>query len=161
MTTHEEYLSGLRARLAADGCTVGEAQLRGGRAVLGHRADFRLQWMATRLHLVTLALPWSRVDAPAIESFVEDAWAWARANKKGLPVGMQSGLAVFPVLVGEEVSAVAKEAVAGQRHAFGTLCRPVAVDLSADGQATWFDRRTKVGGVFSGHLVRKGRAYFG
>ncbi|MCL8025109.1 hypothetical protein [Nocardioides bruguierae] len=161
MTTHDEYLAGLRDRLQQDGCDVSEAELRGGRALLGYRKDFKIQWMGSRLHTMVLALPWDRVDLPALEGFVADAAQWSHLNKKGLYNGLQSGTALFPVLVGNEVTPPAAQAAAAkQRQEFGQVTRPVTVDLST-GTTSMFTGSPVVGFVFNGFLKAKSRAYFG
>jgi hypothetical protein len=158
--TPSGYLDALRDRLAADGCEPQIHDWAGQPVLIGRRADFRLRWMATRLHLFVIAATAPEVNADALASFTQSAINYARANKGGLPVGFQTGIAVFPALVGEHVQPEAATwAQAKQINAFGCMARPVAVDTTT-GMVNQFRGTGVLGGIYSPHLRRKSALYF-
>ncbi|AXG76481.1 levansucrase [Streptomyces paludis] len=157
-TTHA-YLAGLESRLAADGCAPRQDNWGGAPVLVGRRADFRLRWMATRLHLFTIAAAVPHIDFQTIATFTNQSLQYARKNKGGLPVGLQTGVAVLPVLVSERVDPAALAwAREKQRNEFACIARPVVVD-SARGEIAFFRGHPMIGGIYSSHLVKKGDAY--
>jgi hypothetical protein len=67
------------------------------------RADFRLRWMATRLHTFVFVIDLSAAAAVDVVALAEESRAWARDHKGGLPSGMQTGSAAMPILVVRKV----------------------------------------------------------
>lgn len=59
------YIEATAARLTADGCDVHTEDWHGTAVLVGHRSDFRVQWMATKLHLLTIVAPASDVTRTA------------------------------------------------------------------------------------------------
>lgn len=156
-TAPQAYLQSLSERLAADGCKVTRADWGGFPVLIGHRADFRLQWVATRLHLLTVAADVSHVSAESIAAFTANAMRYA---KRDVLLGMQSGVAVFPTLISDEVDpAAAGWAAQRQRNQFACMGRPVVVD-TARATVSCFRRTSALGLVYSGHLRRKLDRYF-
>ncbi|WP_197946194.1 levansucrase [Phytohabitans suffuscus] len=155
----EAYIQATAARLAADGCEVRTEDWHGTPVLVGYRADFRLRWMATKLHLLTVVAPAAAVTQGDLETFTNTAFDYAQAQK-GQFRGLQSGVAVFPGLVGTHVDPAAL-AWAGRRQLvrFGSVARPVAVDVTA-GAVGCFRGTAALGFVYSGHLRRKLDAYF-
>lgn len=158
--TPSTYLDALHGRLAADGCNPQLLDWGGRPVLVGRRADFRLRWAATRLHLFVIAAEVPHVTADGMSEFTHAAMAFARANKGGLPLGFQNGLGVFPTLIGEHVQPDAATWVAsGQVNSFGCMARPATVDTTT-GVVSQFRGTTVLGGLYSGHLRRKGVQYF-
>ena len=155
------YLAGLEERLGADGCTIEHTALGGVPALVARRSDFRLRWFATRLHLYTIAIVQQTVDPYTLFHFSNDATRYARQHKPGLPIGLQTGVAVFPVVVCAQPAPEAGQAAAArQRVEFSCMTRPVVVD-AATGHAEWFQGKVYLGRAYAGHLVQRGRRYFG
>ncbi|MDG4786583.1 levansucrase [Micromonospora sp. WMMD1102] len=153
------YLDGTAQRLQADGCEVRTEDWNGLPVLVGYRADFRLQWMATKLHLFTLAAPAPLVTARAIEEFTISALDYVVA-RKGQLRGMQSGVAVFPALVGSQVEPAAVDwAQRRQVVRFAAMARPVVVDAGT-GTAACFRGFAALGLFYSAHFRRKLAAYF-
>jgi hypothetical protein len=153
------YLDAAAARLTADGCTVQTEEWGGTRVIVGYRSDFRLRWMATKLHLVTAVAPAPVVRAGDIEGFTNAVMDYALA-RKGQFRGLQSGVAVFPALVSADVdpSAVAW-AAQRQRVRYACMARPVVVDV-ARGVVGCFRGTTCIYGAYAGHLRAKLASYF-
>ncbi len=111
------------------------------------RADFRAEWFFTRLH--TLVVFDVLESGPATDDqlccFTKLAMRWAKRAKGGLPRGLQTGIAVLPVLVAAEGTSAASRSEARRRPQkdFSALRLPLLVDLSAgegftyDGPITW------------------------
>lgn len=158
--TPSAYLDELRGRLAVDGCDPQIRDWSGQSVLVGRRADFRLRWMGTRLHLFVIAAAVQEVAAEMLASFSRSAISYARDNKGGMPVGFQTGIAVFPALVGEHVlPEAAAWAKAKQINEFGCMARPVTIDVTS-GVVSQFRGAGVLGGVYAAHLRRKGAVYF-
>lgn len=72
--------------------------------------------------------------------------------RKGQLRGLQTGVAVFPTVVGTSVEpAAARWAAEKQRLKFATFARPVVVDATT-GQASAFTGSVAVGGIYNGHI---------
>src|SRR4051794_31955409 len=79
---------------------VPDATLGGQSVPTFRRADFKLRWMATRLHTFVFV-----VDLPAlfpddaVTALAESARDYARIHKEGLLRGLQTGTAAMPILI--------------------------------------------------------------
>lgn len=155
----QAYIDATGRRLQADGCEVTTEDWGGVPVLVGYRADFKLRWMATKLHLFTIAAPASMITCDAVEAFTTSALDYA-LDRKGQLRGMQSGVAVFPALVGTQIEPQALTwAQQKQRVRFAALARPVVVDAST-GAAACFRGTAALGFVYSAHLRRKLDVYF-
>ncbi|MGA6169055.1 levansucrase [Streptomyces sp. NPDC012600] len=154
------YLGTVERQLAADGCGPRWEQWGGSPVLIGRRADFRMRWAATKLHLFTVATAVPEITVQTVEGFTAQALRYAKTNKGGLPVGFQTGLAVFPVLVSDRVDPAAMAwAEEKQRNQFGCFARPVVVD-AANGYAGYYQGKPMVGLAYAAHLIEKGNLYF-
>ncbi|GAB3956482.1 levansucrase [Micromonospora vulcania] len=155
----QAYLSATGDRLRADGCEVKIEDWGGVPVLVGHRGDFKLRWMATKLHLFTIAAPATLVTAAALERFSSSAMDYVLA-RKGQLRGMQNGVAVFPALVSTQIEpAAAAWAQEKQQVKFAALARPVAVD-AVTGTAAAFRGKPALGFIYAAHLRSKLDAYF-
>lgn len=147
MSPHE-YVTEVANRLTADGVDVSTVNFRNLPAVVGYRSEFRLSWMAGRMHLFTVVGAVQLVTAAGLEQFTNDAIDYA-LSKKGELRGLQSGVAAIPVLVGEHVDpeAVAYTQTAPGRR-FAAMGWPVAVDTTTR-QVHTFEGRVVLGAVFA------------
>lgn len=145
--------------LAADGCATEWVEMGGERMLVGRRSDFRVRWMATRLHLFVVAAARPSVTGRDVEQFTSAAMEYARAAKGGAPRGLQTGVAVFAALVADQVDASALAAARRQRVAFACFGRPVVID-AATGRAAYYRGRPAVGMIYAGFLRRKADRYF-
>jgi hypothetical protein len=153
------YIDGVAAQLAADGCQVSTELWSGTPVLVGHRSDFRLQWMATTLHLFTIVTPVPAATADVVEGFTDAAMNYA-LTRKGALRGLQSGIAVFPCVVSENVDPAATvSAQEKQRQYFACMARPVVVDLLR-GTIGCYRRNAALGRIYAGHLRRKLDLYF-
>ncbi|MCW7946546.1 levansucrase [Streptomyces hygroscopicus] len=154
------YLAALQSRLTADGCSTRWEDWGGTQVLVGRRSDFRMRWMATNLHLFTVAAAVPVITAGTIESFTDSVLKYARDTKSGLPVGLQTGVGAFPVLVGESVEPAAVHwAEAQQRTRFACMARPVVVD-STHQYVGMYRGKPALGRVYASHFIEKGTRYF-
>lgn len=123
-------MEAIAERLQADGQEVGTADLPGGAAVIGYRADFRLQCVATKLHLFTVCVTVPVITGPDLERFAQDALEYA-VQRRGAARGFQSGVAAIPIVVAQQVdesaAAVARTKIVKRWAAFAW---PAVVDTS-------------------------------
>ena len=159
--TPDQYLEGLFERLAADGCSPQWFKTKTlDRVVLGRRADFKLRWMGTRLHLFTIASTLPEITVPELDRFVEFAMKTSIERKGGLMRGLQSGIAVFPVLVSDRVDPAALyHAAQAQTVKFACVARPVVIDTAANAIGVYLGRPL-IAGLVASFLEQKGMQYF-
>jgi hypothetical protein len=148
----EKYLEVAAGRLSDDGVEVTKGQLGGLPVLIGYRSRFRWLWMGTRLHVLTvIATPPGPITGEHLQNFTDAVLDHAIASK-GQWRGLQSGVAVIPAMVGEQVSPEA-EAFATTRvvKKFAAFAWPVVVDLST-GTVHSHQGRVAIGGIYAGYL---------
>ncbi|MGW7366278.1 levansucrase [Streptomyces sp. NPDC054841] len=159
-TPVQNYLRFVEHRLATDGCAPRWEHWGGTPVLIGRRADFRMKWAATKLHLFTVVAAVPEITVPAIEAFTWQVLDYARKNKGGLPVGLQTGVGAFPVLVSERVDPAAMAwAQEQQRNRFACFARPVVVDMS-NGHVGFYRDNPTLGRIYANHMIEKGNLYF-
>jgi hypothetical protein len=143
----EEYLTLVAERLQADGAAVTTEYFRGVPAVVGYRSQFRLRWLATRLHLFTIALSAPRVTPEGLKQFCEEALDFAN-SQKGRFRGLQNGIAVIPVQIASQIN---PEAITFAQttliRRFSAFAWPAVVDLST-GRVHSHQGRVLLGGIY-------------
>ncbi|MFD7873796.1 levansucrase [Streptomyces sp. NPDC059766] len=154
------YLAFVERQLTADGCTTRWEDWAGVSVLVGRRAEFRMRWMATRLHLFTVAAAVPEITVPAISDFTDHVMRYAKDTKGGLPVGMQTGIGAFPLLVSDRVDPAAVQwAEAQQRVRFACMTRPVVVDSSRR-YVGMYRGKPVLGRVYASYFNEKGALYF-
>lgn len=144
--------------MTEDGCTIATEQIGQAMALIGHRAEFRVSWMLTRLHLLTVVAAVDTVTEADIRDFVTEVDSYAKATKGRLR-GMQSGVVSFAALVSSQVDSGAKEfAEQKPKAAFAAQVRPVVIDL-ATGQAHTFQGTQQWGRIYQSYLRQKVALY--
>jgi hypothetical protein len=157
--TPQDYMAALVERLRADGDEP-QWESTGPAYLLGHRSDFRLRWMAGRMHLFTVAAVVPEVTVGGLEEFTSFAFDVALVRKKGLPRGLQSGVGVFPALISDRIDpAAVQRAMKWQKTRFAALGRPTVVDTA--NRVVGAYRGTPVAGLlYAPYLRRKNELYF-
>lgn len=149
--TGQEFLDAAAHRLQAAGAEVSTQQLPGGPALVAYRSQFRLTWMATKLHLFTVLTTVPHVDASTLQRFSEDSLDYAAATKGALR-GFQTGVATIAVLVGETVGPDgARFAQEELVRRFSAFTWPAAVDLRG-GTSYSHQGRVMLGGIYAGWM---------
>lgn len=146
--TPDDYLRTAAGLLEADGSRVSRVQLPGGAALVGYRSKFKLAWAATKLHLFTVLYPTDLASPMQLDALSQDALDYAKATKGALR-GLQSGVAIIPVLVARSVSDQARAAaLARPEKKFAAFVLPAVVDLTT-GQTFSYSGRFVWGGVYA------------
>jgi hypothetical protein len=162
MPTAEEWIEGAAGRLTAAGYTEVPHLLVNGHPVRTfRRADFKIRWMFTRLHTFVLLGHLGTATGEAMMGFPAAAMQAASAAKGGLPNGLQSGTAAFPVLVANTATEEAR-GVASRRpdKDFGAMKLPILVDLSGP-KAYSFTGAMMWGFMYQGFLKQQQRTVAG
>ncbi|HEX4792094.1 MAG TPA: hypothetical protein VH372_26745 [Actinospica sp.] len=157
--TPQDYMNALVERLRADGDEP-QWDTTGAPYLLGHRSDFKVQWMATRIHLFTVAAVVPEVTLAGLEQFADFALDVAVKRKKGLPRGLQTGIAAFPTLISDRVEPAAlQRAAKWQKTRFAVMGRPTVVD-TANRAVGAYRGRPLLGLMYAGYLRQKSELYF-
>lgn len=146
-----EFLTQTEGRLRAAGHKVAPHP---GGMLTGMRSDFRLRWMAVRPHTIIVVSTADAADADGMARFSDRALEWAN-SRKGQLNGLQSGVAVIPVVGAEHVDASAVRFAERQLvRKFATFAWPVVVDRR-DGTSASHTGRPAVGFVFNGWMRKQ------
>jgi hypothetical protein len=149
----QEALERIAQSTAQAGMNPTKTMLRGNEVLAARTAQFRLRWMATKLHtfLIASMFPPGTATPDRLDSFLTTAAEYAKANKGGLPVGLQTGVAVLVVALTEQADPAAREwANASHGRKFAVLPFPVLAE-TATGQVTR-PQRMVLGGIYSKYL---------
>lgn len=156
--TPDAYVEAVRTAMVRDKCEISSAQIGPVQALVGHRSEFRVSWMFTRLHLLTVIAATQAITEAAIRDFVEQVDGYAKATK-GQWRGMQSGVASFAALVATQADDAAKAFAEGKpKMGFAAMVRPAVVDLSTGGVHT-FRGSQALGRVYQSYLRDKAELY--
>ena len=113
------------------------------------RADFEVKWALTRLHTFVLFGCVEHATADSIREFTALSNRWATQAKGGLPRGLQTGVAVIPVLVctSADEGALAEARRRPDKH-FAAAEFPLLADLSQGRYVTYS------GGIIWGEIYQ-------
>src|SRR5664280_1133983 len=127
----DEYIKEVASRLRADGAEVTTESIRDLTTLVGYRSQFRLRWMATHVHLFTIVGSVPLVTVAGLERFTNDAIDYAISQKSRYR-GLQNGVAVIPVLVGERIESGAAAFVTDTLvRRFSAIGWPTTVDTTS------------------------------
>jgi hypothetical protein len=147
----DEYIKDVASRLRADGAEVTTENIRDLTTLVGYRSQFRLRWMATRVNLFTVVGTVPLVTVAGLEQFTNDAIDYA-ISRKGKFRGLQNGVAVIPVLIGERIEpGAATFATDTLVRRFSAIGWPATVDLTTR-HVYKHEGRVFVGGIYASWL---------
>jgi hypothetical protein len=152
MTPHEA-IERIAWSTGQAGMNPSQQLLQGSPVLVARTSEFRWRWFATRIHAFLIAAPFSAGTATAdrLDGFLRAATEYAKANKGGLPRGLQTGVAVIVVAVAESADRAAYEwASSVHGRNFAALPFPVLADASA-GQVV-MPRRMVLGGIYKAYF---------
>jgi len=124
---------------AQRGFEIEKATLVGVSCSVARTAEFRWKWFATRLHVFAFVVPVEQtVGVELVQSFTEASVEYAKTNKRGLPVGLQTGVAAITMLVSSSIDQQARS-WAEQRppRYFGAFATPVLVNSATRERSTY------------------------
>jgi hypothetical protein len=151
--TPQQVIDRIGQATAGAGYAVSQEMLGGSPVLVARTAEFKLKWMATKLHTFVVAAPFPPGTATPdrLDAFMQAAMQFAKANKGGLPVGLQTGVAAVTVAVTEGADDTTHGwAASPHGRKFGVMSFPCVADATT-GRVTRPDRMV-IGGVYSGHL---------
>jgi hypothetical protein len=146
--TPEEFLANTTSNLKEDGYSVTETDLPGGRATIGYQGKFRWRWVATKVNLFTVVSTRPEVTADDLSAHISQSIEYAKKTKGKLR-GLQTGVAVIPILASNAVTPEAAELARSRPvKGFAAIAMPAVVDLSA-GQSYVYTGRLILGAIYT------------
>ena len=121
-------------------------------SLVARTSQFRFRWMATQLHTFLVAAPFpgalSRVE---LDGYMAAATRYAKSNKGGLPLGLQTGVAAIVVAVTAGASPEAVEWASNVHgRQFSTIPWPALVDTAVPTVVQ--PQRMVIGGIYKAYL---------
>jgi hypothetical protein len=151
MPDTRQYVDDISTSLRTAGYEVEMHAIGGMPALTGYRSDFRLRWMASKLHTFVTVRSVPVVTVEELEAFARASLEYTKAAK-GSMRGAQSGVAAIAVLVGDTVDeAAAQYARTELVRNFAAFAWPVTVDLST-GERSSHKGRPTIGAIFTGWM---------
>ena len=121
----------IEASLSTGGFTVDRGSVAGREAVIARRSEFRMRWMATRLHTFVMVADFTADATPdVLDRFLSDAVQYAITAKGGMPRGLQTGTCAVAVAV-TGAGEAGDWAVRPHGRRFAAMSFPVLVDVGA------------------------------
>ncbi|WP_024286396.1 hypothetical protein [Cellulomonas sp. KRMCY2] len=148
----DETVQSLAAGLAGADWQVTPGQADDPWRFVARTSEFRLRWMGVRLHTFVFVVPLrGGEDVAWLDAQLRAAVQHSRANRGGLPEGLQSGSAVVMVSVGSGLSPEVRT-WAGRAHGqqLATVTHPVLVDLATGDVLE--PARPAIGAIYHGYL---------
>jgi hypothetical protein len=158
--TPEEFLATTAVRLKADGNEVVVVDLPSGPATIGYQGKFRWRWLATKVNLFTVVSIRPEITAVELSVHISESIEYAKKTKGRLR-GLQTGVAVLPILASNVVTSDAIELAKSRPvKGFAAITMPAVVDLSA-GQSYAYTGQLILGAIYTTWLRERMMAAFG
>jgi len=124
---YQTYLQQVTSKFA----NTDTIRLGGYETTVAYEEVFKWTWAATKLKIFSFIAYADAIDNQLMEQYSAMCMQYARANKKGLPIGFQNGIVSNNILVSEHVSdsAIAYAVSRPQKH-YSFFEQPVIVDLT-------------------------------
>jgi hypothetical protein len=146
--TPEEFLQVTASNLKADGNVVTAVDLPSGPVTVGYKGEFRWSWFATKLNLFVVVTTRPEATAHNVSTLISEAINYAKQTKGRLR-GLQTGVAVMPILASASVSPEAMDLIKSRpSRGFAAIAMPAIVDLSTD-EANYYEGRLVLGAVYT------------
>lgn len=150
-------IDSVKAKLNEQGIFHTEGKVLGKPTVIGYEKKFRWAWMATQLNTFIVVTDYGDepVTVKEIEEHLTKSFEFAKANYKGWPRGLQSGLGVISVFItsnaDEEAIAYCKQLKSGKKWAGFSI--PVIIDLG-NKKLHKFDKNPMWGAIYYPHFKK-------
>lgn len=129
-------------------------------ATVAYKSQFEPALMATQLNFVAVMGTGPKITGEDFKDFTGKAFDYALQNYKGLPRGLQSGVAVFAFLVSDDIDDAAKwHALKAPEKHFAAMEMPVILDLS-EGNLYYYDKTPVWGMIYYKAIRRFIETYF-
>lgn len=150
----DERVELIREQMLADGNDVSLVQLRSGPAVVGYKSKFRWRWLATKVHLFTVVVGVPQATNEVLAALTSQALEYAKTTKGKLR-GLQTGVAVIPVVVATDVTPEARSTVESRpEKGFAAFVLPAIVDAQAE-QTYSYHGRVIWGGMYASWMKER------
>ncbi|MGA2471845.1 MAG: hypothetical protein ABSG64_14285 [Solirubrobacteraceae bacterium] len=135
------------------GFTTGRATIAEHDVMVARRSDFRLRWLATRIHTFIIVFSVDELNPDGAAKLTRAAQDYAIEHKGGVPHGLQTGTATIPVFLSPHANDATESWFAqAPKLRFAALGFPVLANLEAE-TVTYFTGRWKVGGIYKAFIV--------
>jgi hypothetical protein len=121
--------------------------------LVARRSDFRLRWLATRVHTFIVVFSVDELNPDRAAELTRAAQDYAIEHKGGVPRGLQTGTATIPIfLCANADDATASWFARGPTFRFAALGFPVLADMEK-ATLTYFAGRWKLGQIYRTYIV--------
>ena len=147
----------IRTRLNEQGIFQADTTIAEKQTVVGYDKRFKFRWFATQLNTFIMAPDYGEetVTVPSIDSYLNEAFDYAKANYKGWPRGLQSGMGVIAIFVSSSFDGEAIDYCAnlktGKKWAGFSI--PVAANAETD-EVTYFKKKPIWGKIYYPHFEK-------
>ena len=148
----DEAVQALAGGLSGAGWQVTAGQVDAPWRFVARTSEFRLRWLAVRLHTFVFAVALRGGEDPAwLDAQLRAAVQHSRANKGGQHEGLQSGSAVVMVGIGSDLGPELRTwAARAHGQQLATVTHPVLVDVTAGDVLE--PSRPAIGAIYHGYL---------
>lgn len=150
----QQYVQYAAQAMQADGNQVSSVALASGYAMVGYQSQFKLKWMATKVHLFTVVAPVPVATPEAVVGLTQESLDHAIRTRGNLR-GLQTGVGVIPVLVSPHVTPEAWDFVQqSPKKEFAAFSLPAIVDLGR-GEVVSYQRTPAIGAMYYGWMRKR------
>ncbi|OJJ21004.1 hypothetical protein BKI52_10540 [marine bacterium AO1-C] len=143
-------LDSIYDKLQKEGIFLAKDDVLGQPSMIGYEKKFRWNWLASQLNtfIVVTDFGHTLVTEEVLKDHLKASYAYAKANHKGWPIGLQSALAVISILYSSNIEEAAQSYC---RKTKATLMVPITVNTQNQ-DAYYFDVNPTFGGLYYPHL---------
>ena len=135
------------------GFTTSRTAIGDQQALVGRRAEFRWEWVASRMHTFVVVFSVGGLGPKQAQALSTEAQDYAIKHKGGLPRGLQTGTATIAVIIPDEAGEDSARWFRKEpTHRYAALLFPVLA-RPGSGELTYFTGRWSRGYVYRDYLL--------
>jgi hypothetical protein len=143
----------IEASLRAGGFAVERGSVAGRDTVIARQSQFKLRWMATKLHTFVMVADFGADASPdVLDRYLTEAVQYSISAKGGAPRGLQTGTCAMTVAVTESAGGAGGWAVKPHGRRFAAMAFPVLVDVTAGSVS--HPQRMAIGAIYVPYLKK-------
>jgi len=140
------YFETVYKKFKQDDFELAQDEIDGFNVTVATKKQFRLSWLATQMNIFAVMGTSKAISKDVIEKFSKLSLDYAIKNNRGLPRGLQSGVASFALLVSSNVDEEAKKFVQQRpKKHFAAAEMPIVYDLRED--TLYYYEKTPIWGM--------------